>query len=749
MSRSLYSYNNIGQQRELSRKASMILDYDNNGTADIVYGVSESQGYDLFMLSDGAGTPTLITTISDYHNTEYGDYLFAKDMDGDGDLEYGILIGGNGYGALRIHETLTTQIKFDPHTYGSGEFRGAASHNYVYEEEYSGSSSSVFHAPNGTGGKQAYWSERILISDDFTLASSDNLYIKAGSIVRVAPGKTLTIYGDLEVLGTESSPVYFICDNASSSWNGFVLSKNASFNHCVFDDLEDEVALSVSAGSRVRLDHCSFKNFGVAIQMVPAAHAASDLDIDYCIFNEGGFGLAGTATWFNINIRNSSFENLAHYGIQLVGGTIDLWTTSFYKNARAAIYMSSGDLNIRAASNFSSNGGTLVFPVIEVHDTDLMVLHTVIEKNDNAGIYLGGVSFGDFSHYPRGAWNRIANNSRGPEIYFDKPADLSLREGHNDVFDESDPLLIEYLSVEGQFDITYNYWGDYGPSAQNFSPSALFTWNPYDNTPNTQSGPYDGIVRDRLETVRALRDSSQFEQAWSGCIAILDSFAVSELSSQAITELRLITIQDGESFTDLELTLTSYAGLDQQDHIRFTAHRYLALVQAEGGNFEGGFEVLNALLSTETDTSKLELIQHDIAKLSYIESLAGNGSSLAGLDNPHDVFSRSIARFHGYEIGSEQPAADGSLLPSEFSMHAFPNPFNAQTRVTISLPKSSTIQGRVYSILGREVASFQKSAATAGVHEFHLDASTWASGLYVVSVDAGEYHAVNKIVLVK
>jgi len=193
----------------------------------------------------------------------------------------------------------------------------------------------------------------------------------------------------------------------------------------------------------------------------------------------------------------------------------------------------------------------------------------------------------------------------------------------------------------------------------------------------------------------------------------------------------------------------SYATPDHPEHLRFQAKRLQAMLDGEAGDYENGHTRLNQLLEAETDTTRILLLLHDDAKLSYLESMVDGGSGIASTSSAHGTFHRALARLTGVELGDDEHQVTGQLLPTEFSMRAFPNPFNAQTRVTISLPKSSTIQGRVFSILGREIASFQKSAAVAGVHEFHMDASTWASGLYVVSVDAGEYHAVNKIVLVK
>jgi hypothetical protein len=56
---------------------------------------------------------------------------------------------------------------------------------------------------------------------------------------------------------------------------------------------------------------------------------------------------------------------------------------------------------------------------------------------------------------------------------------------------------------------------------------------------------------------------------------------------------------------------------------------------------------------------------------------------------------------------------------------------------------------KVYDMLGREVEVLVDGWRAAGVHEVTLDASGLASGVYVYRLNAGEFNAIGKMVLMK
>ncbi len=101
--------------------------------------------------------------------------------------------------------------------------------------------------------------------------------------------------------------------------------------------------------------------------------------------------------------------------------------------------------------------------------------------------------------------------------------------------------------------------------------------------------------------------------------------------------------------------------------------------------------------------------------------------------------------------GTVAAATAGTDLPVKYALNpAWPNPFNATTTVTVSLPAASELNVIVYNVAGQRVAELAHGSYTAGQHEFTLDASSLASGLYIVRATVpGLLNQAQKMMLVR
>ncbi len=103
-------------------------------------------------------------------------------------------------------------------------------------------------------------------------------------------------------------------------------------------------------------------------------------------------------------------------------------------------------------------------------------------------------------------------------------------------------------------------------------------------------------------------------------------------------------------------------------------------------------------------------------------------------------------------LSPDETVIAGEPLPVESSLSAaYPNPFNAQTRLTLSLAKASPdARIVVYNVAGQQVAVLQDGALPAGRHEYTLSAHDWASGVYFVRAAVpGQLQQTQKIVLMR
>ncbi|MBL0063340.1 MAG: T9SS type A sorting domain-containing protein [bacterium] len=93
--------------------------------------------------------------------------------------------------------------------------------------------------------------------------------------------------------------------------------------------------------------------------------------------------------------------------------------------------------------------------------------------------------------------------------------------------------------------------------------------------------------------------------------------------------------------------------------------------------------------------------------------------------------------------------ANSGMIPLEFGVKLTgPNPFNNSTQLELALPHSADVSIVIHDVLGRETMRLQQSYA-AGVHTIGVDGSTLASGVYWVTVRAGEELGRVKVMLLK
>jgi hypothetical protein len=90
------------------------------------------------------------------------------------------------------------------------------------------------------------------------------------------------------------------------------------------------------------------------------------------------------------------------------------------------------------------------------------------------------------------------------------------------------------------------------------------------------------------------------------------------------------------------------------------------------------------------------------------------------------------------------------LQPLKFALHPpYPNPFNPSTVIGYQLSVDSIVNLVIYDVSGRKVAELINGWRKAGSHEVIFEASHLASGIYFAKINAGEYQAVQKLLLTK
>ena len=111
---------------------------------------------------------------------------------------------------------------------------------------------------------------------------------------------------------------------------------------------------------------------------------------------------------------------------------------------------------------------------------------------------------------------------------------------------------------------------------------------------------------------------------------------------------------------------------------------------------------------------------------------------------------------------------DEEFIPTEFSLSAYPNPFNPTTSIRYSIPnvtlstssraesrdEGSRVQLNIYDILGNQIATIVNEEKPAGTYEViwngkNNSGNNVSSGIYFVRIQADQQFKNLKLMLLK
>ena len=89
-------------------------------------------------------------------------------------------------------------------------------------------------------------------------------------------------------------------------------------------------------------------------------------------------------------------------------------------------------------------------------------------------------------------------------------------------------------------------------------------------------------------------------------------------------------------------------------------------------------------------------------------------------------------------------------LPTEYALYQnYPNPFNPSTTISYQILTGSQVILKVFDVLGREVRTLVNQQQQAGSYAVKLNGANLPSGVYFCRLEAGTYHDVKKMLLLK
>jgi hypothetical protein len=160
----------------------------------------------------------------------------------------------------------------------------------------------------------------------------------------------------------------------------------------------------------------------------------------------------------------------------------------------------------------------------------------------------------------------------------------------------------------------------------------------------------------------------------------------------------------------------------------------------------------------------------DVKDSSGTTTVASFGADLSGLRKGSAVvfasgFLTPSANQNGPAFGLYAALANGTVVafgpvtsverqsestPMSYALNQnYPNPFNPATQISFSVPSEGIVKLVVFNAIGQEVAVLADGNFSAGSYRVTFDAAGLPSGTYFYRVQAGEYTATKKMMLLK
>jgi len=175
---------------------------------------------------------------------------------------------------------------------------------------------------------------------------------------------------------------------------------------------------------------------------------------------------------------------------------------------------------------------------------------------------------------------------------------------------------------------------------------------------------------------------------------------------------------------------------------------YGQMIDKDGKNLWGAHEITissHGIFGVETDPV-------------VVSDNQGGAIAFWNHTNFHELFSQNInskgllGEVITIPVNDEidEDDEDSSTIPQNFRLsHNYPNPFNPTTTIKFQIPIAQNVKISIYNLLGQEVDRLVDRQMVAGFYSIDWDAADFASGIYIYTIQAGEFSDKKRLTLIK
>ena len=612
-----------------------------------------------------------------------------------------------------------------------------------------------------------YWDGTITLHEDVILPESSVLNILPGTVIKAREDSRLIIYGDIAAEGTEDNPIIFepaIYDAPSSYWSGIVLSggMQASIKHCHI--MNADTCIYAIGNVTALIDSCLISHCDVGISILTSgAYEISNNEINN--YTQNSIEIIGV-----LNISRTYPDSIDIYNNVISGnsGVSDNGIYVFNKSGKLEIYDNDITVNDNGISVEDCGSIHVYRNDIRGNTVGMYILDSypglkenTIVGNNGVGIFISGDS------YPVIELDNLVMNNGNYEMYIIW-GDPLMQNGHNDIVNENKCYLLykhEEMPPGGPLQVEYNWWGDYPPNEELFSPLEYFDFTPADEEPNCrgkdETPPSPSMFA--FDCACQLQAENKFEQAESSFKNIISMYP--ELKVAYASLRRILSCEKYLQYPDFGELASYYDTLSTSPDTLFsTLSRNLsAKCEVEQEQYAVALnEYDSVLLSNPMLTDSVFTVINIMRTL----MLADTYGEKSNLKVPPRILEMKPSNMAEYTAKKKEllqkigyPLLDEPEIPEEvpeiFCLHHnYPNPLTHSTTISFSLlPNTKKADLKIYNIRGQLVRKLDVES-TPGNGDITWDGlDTYGrkvcSGIYFYKLTADKKETIKKMVLIR
>ncbi|MBU0690600.1 T9SS type A sorting domain-containing protein [bacterium] len=201
----------------------------------------------------------------------------------------------------------------------------------------------------------------------------------------------------------------------------------------------------------------------------------------------------------------------------------------------------------------------------------------------------------------------------------------------------------------------------------------------------------------------------------------------------------------------------TYCGLDAGCICITRGDFYLPVERGEFNAVAGDNNVaLNWNTASETNVDEFIVTRNgeEVKRVEALNSATGAGygwvdnSVVNGTDYSYTLTVRDL---DGSELiwGTVNATPAENIVTGYSLAQNFPNPFNSETSFTYTIPEAEYVSLSIHNLLGQEIATLVNSQMEAGTHTLNWTADGLAAGVYMYTLNAGNFSQTNKMLYLK